>query len=414
MSVVIISWIPVLLVAGWLGAVAAIGIAFHARLAAYWRDPVLRFPVLTLESDDWGAGPLAQAVALKEIAQVLARYRDETGRAPTMSLALVLAVPDGPVIAAQDRYHRVSLDDPFFAPVLSALREGEASGVFALQLHGMEHFWPPTLMASSDATVAAWLRQPVPAIAEHLPSPLQSRWVDTVGLPSKEHEKTAIRAAVVEEVQTYTRIFGAPPRVVVPPTFVWTRAVERAWSDQRIEIVVTPGWRYTSRDVQGQPNGDQGPIVNGESGGSVTYLARTDYFEPSRGRDAAHALGVLARSVAEGCACILENHRDNFIFDADQARRSLAELDTLCAGALRQHPDLRFLSTAELGHILRRRDSQWIVQPWRQRLPFVWQRLRHSGRPWKLMRLTGLAALGAGLVGLLGRKPALSHTGAAS
>jgi hypothetical protein len=413
-SVVIISWIPVLLVAGWLGAVAAIGIAFHARLAAYWRDPVLRFPVLTLESDDWGAGPLAQAVALKDIAQVLARYRDETGRAPTMSLALVLAVPDGPVIAAQDRYHRVSLDCPCFAPVLSALLEGEASGVFALQLHGMEHFWPPTLMASSNATVAAWLRQPVPATTEHLPSPLQSRWVDTVGLPSKEHEEVAIRAAVIEEVETYTRIFGAPPRVVVPPTFVWTRAVERAWSNQRIEIVVTPGWRYTGRNAQGQPNGDEGPIVNGERAGSVTYLARTDYFEPSRGRDATHALAVLARTVAEGRVCILENHRDNFIVDAEQCRRSLAELDALCVGALRQHPDLRFLSTVELGHILRSRDAQWIVRPWRERLPFVWQRLRHSGRPWKLLRLTGLAAVGAVLVSLLGRPAAPPAAGAVS
>ena len=39
---------------------------------------------------------------------------------------------------------------------------------------------------------------------------------------------------------------------------------ERAWADHGIEIVVTPGWRYTGRDAQGQPNGDEGPIVNGE------------------------------------------------------------------------------------------------------------------------------------------------------
>jgi hypothetical protein len=62
-----------------------------------------------------------------------------------------------------------------------------------------------------------------------------------------------------------------------------------------------------------------------------------DYFEPARGRDAAHALRALGKAVAEGQPCILENHRDNFIVDADQARRSLAELDALCAGALGQH-----------------------------------------------------------------------------
>ena len=57
-----------------------------------------------------------------------------------MSLALVLAVPDGLAIAADGRYHRVCLDHPYFASIMSALREGQARGVFALQLHGMEHF----------------------------------------------------------------------------------------------------------------------------------------------------------------------------------------------------------------------------------------------------------------------------------
>ncbi|MGL6112949.1 MAG: hypothetical protein ACRC2B_22880, partial [Rubrivivax sp.] len=73
------------------------------------------------------------------------------------------------------------------------------------------------------------------------------------------------------------------------------------------------------------------------------------------------------------------------------------------AGAVRQHRGLRFLNTVELGRILRDLDPQWIVHSWRERLPFFWQRLRHSGRPWKLMRLMGLAALGAVIVSLLGR-----------
>ena len=70
------------------------------------------------------------------------------------------------------------------APVAQVdVRDGMARGVFALQLHGLEHFWPPTLMASGAAAVAAWLRQPVPATTERLPSHLQSRWVDAGTLP---------------------------------------------------------------------------------------------------------------------------------------------------------------------------------------------------------------------------------------
>jgi hypothetical protein len=400
--------------AAWAVVVLAIGWIYRDRFRALWRQPVFAVPVLLLESDDWGAGPLAQAQALRDIADTLGRHRDATGRHPVISLALVLAVPDGPAIVAEGAYRRVELDAPMQAPVLAALRDGLSRRVFSAQLHGHEHFWPDTLIAITDQTVAAWLRQPPPADTERLPSHLQSRWVDASRLPSTALPADQIHKAVDDEVAAYRRILGEPPLAVVPPTFVWTREVERAWAAAGVEFVVTPGWRSTQRNAQGLPDGDEGPIVNGDRADGLTYLARTDYFEPARGRDAAYALRALATAVTQGRPCVLENHRDNFIFDDDQCRRSLAELDALCAGALRQHPGLRFLSTAELGRILRDRDPPWIVEPWRQRLPYVWQRLRHSGRPWKLMRLTGLAAVGAVLVRLLGRRPSATTAGAAS
>lgn len=390
----------------WLLVNALIVAVYRRELLRLWREPVLRSPILIVESDDWGAGPLAQAVVLKDIAQVLAHHSDQTGRAPVMCLALVLAVPDGPAIAAARRYHRVSLDDPHFFPIMSALRGGEARGVFALQLHGMEHFWPPTLMASGDVAVSTWLRQPVPATTERLPSSLQSRWVDATHLPSTAHPESTLRAAIDEEVAAYSRVLGAPPQVVVPPTFVWTREVERAWEASGVQFVVTPGCRSTRRNAAGLPDGDEGPIANGDQAGGLTYLVRTDYFEPARGRDASHALRVLAKATCQGRPCILENHRDNFIFDAEQCRRSLAELDALYASALKQHPDLRFLATAELGRILRDRDSRWLSTGWGERLPCVWQRLRHSGRPWTLMRIAGLAAVGTAAVSFMGIRAA--------
>lgn len=412
------SWSWNLLAAGVMlvlgAAVAAVLLACRGAIGRACRAPVFRRPILVLESDDWGAGPLQQAQALQDIAATLARHRDGAGRHPVMSLALVLAVPGGPAIAASGAYRRVELDASMLASVLAALKGGVARHVFSLQLHGHEHFWPPALTASTDPAVVGWLRQAPPAVTEQLPSHLQSRWVDASRLPSAPLPAADVRSAVDAEVAAYRRIVGEAPAVVVPPTFVWTRDVERAWAAAGVEFVVTPGWRSTQRNAKGLPDGDEGPIVNGDRADGLTYLVRTDYFEPARGRDAAYALRALAKAVAEGQPCILENHRDNFIVDAEQCRRSLEELDALCTGALRQHPDLRFLSTVELGRILRSGDPQWIVQSWRERLPFFWQRLRHSGRLWKLMRLTGLAALGTVLVATLGRQTAPSAAGTAS
>ena len=389
------------LIALWLAGLAVVVRVHRRDLARVRREPVFRHPVLVLDSDDWGAGPLSQAPALRALADVLAAHRDASGRTPVLNLALVLAVPDGPAIRAGRAYQRLGLDDARFAPIVDALVAGRERGVFTLQLHGLEHYWPPTLMSSDDPAVAGWLCQDEPAATEQLPSHLQSRWVDTSRLPSTPLPQPVVNDAAGQEVRAFERIVGAPPTVVVPPTFVWTRVTEAAWARHGVRCVVTPGWRYTNRGTDGLPGGDEGPIVNGDRDGDLVYLARTDYFEPLRGRGADHALQVLDAAVAEGRACVLENHRDNFVGDAAACRRSLDELDRLCREALRRHHGLRFLSSPDLARIVRERDAQWLVGSWRQRLPFLWRRLHRTGRLWKLLVLSGAAALGALTVRLL-------------
>lgn len=384
--------------AAWLTIMAVLLLVYRRELVRLWREPVFRVPVLIIESDDWGAGPLVQADALQRIAEVLKRHRDAKGRQPVMCLALVLAVPDGPAIERDGVYQRVELDDPRFAPVLAALKAGVDDGVFALQLHGHEHYWPPALMAHGDPAVQAWLRGAVPATTEQLPSHLQSRWVDARSLPSKSLSAAEIRDAVEAEVKAYARIVGEPPRVVVPPTFVWTRGVEAAWAAAGLTGVVTPGWRYPRRNAQGLPDGDEGPITSGDRVEGLCYLVRGDYFEPTRGRDAQYALTAFERAVMQGRPCILENHRDNFIQGHVACENSLRELDALVAGALVRESALRFLSTIELERILREADPAWICAALKDRVPFLWARLRHSGRLWRLMRWCGLAAVGTVLV----------------
>jgi hypothetical protein len=387
---VLSAWAIVILL--WMIANAAVVIAYRIELQKIWREPVFRYPILIIESDDWGAGPLSQATALRDIAAILSRHRDAVGRTPVLNLALVLAVPDGPAIREVGRYRRVCLDAPVFADVLAALQEGRAGGVFALQLHGLEHFWPDALMASEDASVQAWLRQAVPARTEDLPSHLQSRWTNASHLPSAPLVKAAMQAAVAEEVVTYRRVIGVPPSVVVPPTFVWTRETERAWAAQGIECVSTPGWRYTFRSVDGLPAGDEGPIANGDHAFGLNYLSRSDYFEPARGRDARYALAALQRATSMGQPCLLENHRDNFIGDPPTREASLRELDKLCREALLAHADLRFLSSLALARILRRQDQDWLmVGP--EKVPMIWMRFRQAGRPRKLMAMATLAAV---------------------
>jgi hypothetical protein len=376
----------------WLSVVGATLVYFRRDLRAVWSEPVLRHPVMIIESDDWGAGPVAeQAAALDRLHAMLARYRDASGRHPVMTLALVLAVPDGAAIRRDGAYRRLSLDDPRFSPVRDAIERGRAAGVFALQLHGMEHYWPANLMASSEAGVREWLRGDAPATTEALPSPLQSRWIDASVLPSRPLDPVAVEQAAIEETHLFQRLFGTLPHVVVPPTFVWTETVERAWAHAGVEFVVTPGLRSACRNAAGVPDCDSGPFYNNQAGQGVTYLVRDDYFEPERGHRAERGVAALTQKWAQRRACLFETHRSNFISDAALCSRHLAEIDRLYTQALDRYADLRFVSTEELGRAFQTGDPSLLENKTRVRLAVCLYRARDLPAFWRWARVTGLA-----------------------
>jgi hypothetical protein len=376
----------------WLSIVGSLLVHFRRDLLAVWREPVLRYPVMIVESDDWGAGPVeAQASALDRLVGILSHYQDQNGRHPVMTLALVLAVPDGPAMLRDGQYHRRLLDDPLFDPVRKAVERGRTAGVFALQLHGLEHYWPAALLraAATDEGVRTWLASP--SRTENLPSPLQSRWIDASTLPSRPLPEAEIQRATAEEVAVYERVFGHPPRVVVPPTFVWDERVEMAWAAQGVEFVVTPGLRNTCRDADGRPSCTAGSIRNGERGKCVTYVVRNDYFEPEKGHTFTEGLTALRRRSEQGRPCLLETHRSNFI--GREAERSNAELHRLIAQALRTYPDLRFMSTLELARAMRDCSPQFLETRVSCRLAAWVNRLTELPRFWKLGRMIGVAPI---------------------
>jgi len=365
---------------------------FAGQVRAAWREPVLRYPVLIIESDDWGPGPESHADALRRMIECLNSYRDSSGRAPVMTLGLTLSLPDSTAIAAANfsTYHARLITDPAYANILAAIHSGIEIGVFAPQLHGMAHYWPATLLkaAASDPAVRTWINSGPGQETETLPSPLQSRWTEASTLPSRPHSVEEIETAVAEEVALYRSVFHAQPEVVVPPTFIWNRSVETAWAKNGVRCIVTPGRYCTRRNAEGQP--DSGPITihNGQHGtGGILYLVRDRYFEPERGHRAENALSALAEKTAQGRPCLLETHRFNFT-GASQAD-SLTQLGKLLQLALQKHPDLRFSSAAQLAEQYRSQ-GDWILPQIKQRLNAWAKRMQSIPRFGKLARISGL------------------------
>lgn len=378
-----------------LAGTALVAWTFRRELARAWREPVLASPVLVIESDDWGYGPVEQAGALARIAALLGEHRDRDGHPAVMTLGVVLAGPDTARIAADGcrSYHRIALDDPRLGAVRAAMQDGAARGVFALQLHGMEHYWPPLLLAAaqSDDRLRAWLTDAALPSTEALPSPLQSRWIDASTLPSRPLAPEAIERAAADEAHAFRAVFSAEPDVVVPPTFVWTPAVEQAWARAGVRWLVTPGQRFESRGADGQPVAGDARFDNGERAPSgLIYIVRDRYFEPALGHTAERGLAALREKTQCGQPTLLETHRFNFVGDAAQSERAASELDRLLGAARRSFASLKFMSTAELGRSYR--DGGPLVdRRLAPRLHCLVSRLARNTRLRKLAWLTGLA-----------------------
>lgn len=347
--------IPSILLA-W-AVLVVIVLSAHARtLRELWREPALSRPVVIVESDDWGPGPASDALALQRIAAALASVRDADGRPAVMTLGVVLGKPDGAAILGEGcrHYHRSTLDAVEYRPVVQAMREGCAAGVFTLQRHGLEHCWPDALLerARQEPVLQAWLGDPA-ARSEALPSPLQSRWVDAAVLPSRELSEAKVQSAVAEEAALFARLFGAAPAVAVPNTFVWNDTVERAWADTGVRWVVSCGRRYEGRGPDGGLMPPTRQTMNAQAGtAGVRYVVRDAYFEPARGHRAEQVWQAVAERSALGRPTLLETHRDNFTGAPEVAERALAELERALRGVLRDWPEVCFLSTAALGEVL--------------------------------------------------------------
>jgi hypothetical protein len=373
---------------------AGVVMIVYARhwIIASWREPVLRRPVLIIESDDWGAGPDEQARAVGEIAGMLAKFSDSDGRRAVMTLGIVLATADGERTLGSGRYHRALISEHTHGALLEAIKSGVDRGVFSLQLHGMEHYWPPALVTASktDDAVMAWLKAAPASLTEDLPSPLQSRWVDASELPSRPLSRTAVQQAAREEVDIFQKIFRSIPFVAVPPTFIWNEDVENAWAAAGVKVIVTPGARFDARDGQGRPAGRKGLIYNGQyAENNILYLVRDVYFEPSLGHVASQAFVAFEAKTRLGRPAVFETHRFNFIGTVEKRNKSIAELGYLLRMAVENYSDLAFLPSDKLAMVLKKRSPEWTDSRFRRRLHVCITRLGEIPRLRKLAWLTG-------------------------
>lgn len=344
---------------------------------------------------------------------LLASYRDSTGQPAVMTLGVILSAPDTDRIVASsfEHYYRRYLSEAPFDGIRETILKGTAAGVFALQLHGLDHFWPPALLsaARTNSSIMQWLQGEAYPPTEALPSELQSRWIDASVLPSKPLENKEIRKAAFEEVNSFTSTFGRPPSVAVPPTFVWTSAVEHAWHDAGVRTVITPGFRCESRRADGSLQKTLTGIRNGhKSNSGCMYLVRDEYFEPALGHTIERAIQGLRDKTRMGRPTLVEIHRFNFMCEDNKLKElTISELERLLGFVLKEYPNLRFVSLETLARHINENTGELIETDKIKRLPIWLHRICKEKHFKTIGLLTGSFVIATAfdfLVRLLGTK----------
>lgn len=380
------------LVALWLALLLGWGWRLRGALRALWHEPCLSRPVLIFESDDWAPAPPIQQAALARLIDLLGAFRDAMDHPPVMTLGVVLSAP----MRQAGQLQILQFDEPAAEPLRSVIQCGIDSGCFAPQLHGAAHYWPAAFAdwLARDPAAGRWCGDDANLRTETLPSALQSRWWNPQLDPPAAPPAGEAEAAAEAEARLFQRCFGVPPQVAVPPTFLWQDAVERGWYRGGVRHVVTPGWRWQARDADGRLR-DAGPVLhNGQrSRQGLGYLVRECYFEPERGHTAEAGLQALTQQSRLARPTLLEIHRSNFIGDSALCERALHELQRLLEQAVRQHGELRFLSTLELAERIERNDADWMVRSLRQRLKFFVRRGASEPGLIRWFQLSGLSLL---------------------
>ena len=352
-----------LLAVVWFAAVIVIFLlVYGSEFKRLWLEPMLRYPVVIFESDDWGVGSDAQAVVLTELLAIFLQYHDQRQHHPVLTLGLVLAEPDIEKIKQKKgKYYRRDLSDNKYNELVKSIKKGYEKGIFSLHLHGMEHFWPDSLMKSTGMNdVDDWLFNSKVLNTEKLPSYLQSRWCDTSTLPSTPLNKLEIEEAVAAEKTCFINVFAQEPKVVVPPTFVWTDYVISTYVSHNIRIFVTPGRQYTGRDVDGKLVSNNRTFYNGDidKGNNALYLVRDVYFEPDLGHKADNVLNDIINRSSFGRPALLEMHRFNFIKNRDISLDEVKSLLDLISNKL---PATIFLSAEELADIYYSKNEDFLL-----------------------------------------------------
>ena len=345
---------------------------------------------LIIESDDWGAirmpsiqayqrlkaaglnlgqgegarynltDTLASSDDLEALYQTLRKFKDQKGNHPVFTAVSLVANPDFEKIKAEN------FSKYFYEPFAETLKRYNRESALALWKQGAEEkLFVPEFHGREHLNVPVWLRMLQKGDKQTLLGFEDGCWGFLVDTPYKISYQASFDLEIREDLEfhnatirsgleLFESIHGYKASFFVPPNGPFNNALEKVAAQNGIKFM-------GAAKLQLEPQG-QGKIKKryhwlgqGNKYGQL-YLTRNAFFEPNApDKDwVAACLEDIKYAFMWKKPAVISSHRTNYIGSLNEKNRklSLGKLNQLLREVLKRWPDVRFITSTELGHIL--------------------------------------------------------------
>lgn len=304
---------------------------------------------------------LASAEDLEALFDVLRSYRDQQGNHPVFTAVSVTANPDFEKIKA-DGFSRY-----YYEPFSNTLKRYSRESALALWKQGFqEKLFFPEFHAREHLNVAVWLRMLQKGDKHTLLGFEEGCWGFAAPTPFnisyqaafdvETHEDLAVQEqSIISGLELFESIHGYKASLFVPPNGPFNNSLEKTTALKDIKYI-------GAAKLQLEPQGG-GKLkkryhwLGKENRYGQLYLTRNAFFEPNApGKDwIASCLEDIHYAFLWKKPAVISSHRTNYIGNLSETNRklSLESLDSLLKQILKRWPDVEFITSTELGKLLK-------------------------------------------------------------
>lgn len=352
-----------------------------------------RRKIVVIESDDWGSirmpsrevyekllrmgiavdkcpynrnDSLASEEDLQELFNVLVRYKDVNGNTPIITANTVVANPDF------SRIKESGYENYYYEPFVETLKKypkheksfflwkkGISEKLFYPQFHGREHvninLWLKLLKTNESFRKAFDLN-------------LWGLGPRVLNIGSRMNIQASFDAENVNEIENhhaiiqdglnlFEDIFGYRSKSFIANNFIWDSELDMTLKNNGVDII--QGMKYQLLPRLNEAKRKKIYHYTGELGiQKQLYLVRNCIFEPTENHkidSVESCLKDIKNAFFWQKPAVITAHRVNFIgtIDVENRNKNLKSLDILLKRIIERWPDVEFLSSEELGYIIK-------------------------------------------------------------